>query len=118
MWRSKTLTPFFLQDTNWGVGFYNAVNENYNFQRSYSKRDISLLCKNNNAISWVACRGRAPQPAKICVDWRATYLQLGFCTVPRGDLQPAGKRPLHGKAELFRFPIGWFFRYCGGVPVD
>lgn len=23
-----------------------------------------------------------------------------------------------GKAELFRFPISWFFRYCGGVPVD
>jgi 1-acyl-sn-glycerol-3-phosphate acyltransferase len=23
-----------------------------------------------------------------------------------------------GKAELFRFPMGWFFRYCGGVPVD
>ena len=23
-----------------------------------------------------------------------------------------------GKAELFRFPIGWFFRYCGGVPAD
>ena len=23
-----------------------------------------------------------------------------------------------GKAELFRWPIGWFFRYCGGVPVD
>jgi len=23
-----------------------------------------------------------------------------------------------GKAELFRFPIGWFFYYCGGVPVD
>jgi 1-acyl-sn-glycerol-3-phosphate acyltransferase len=23
-----------------------------------------------------------------------------------------------GKAELFRFPIGWFFRYCGGVPVN
>lgn len=23
-----------------------------------------------------------------------------------------------GKAEIFRFPIGWFFRYCGGVPVD
>ena len=23
-----------------------------------------------------------------------------------------------GKAELFRFPHGWFFRYCGGVPVD
>ena len=23
-----------------------------------------------------------------------------------------------GKAELFRFPIGWFFRYCGGIPVD
>jgi 1-acyl-sn-glycerol-3-phosphate acyltransferase len=22
------------------------------------------------------------------------------------------------KAELFRFPIGWFFRYCGGYPVD
>jgi 1-acyl-sn-glycerol-3-phosphate acyltransferase len=22
------------------------------------------------------------------------------------------------KAEIFRFPIGWFFRYCGGVPVD
>ena len=23
-----------------------------------------------------------------------------------------------GKAELFRFPVGWFFRYCGGIPVD
>lgn len=23
-----------------------------------------------------------------------------------------------GKAELFRPPHGWFFRYCGGVPVD
>ena len=23
-----------------------------------------------------------------------------------------------GKAELFRWPIGGFFRYCGGVPVD
>jgi len=23
-----------------------------------------------------------------------------------------------GKAELFRWPIGSFFRYCGGVPVD
>jgi 1-acyl-sn-glycerol-3-phosphate acyltransferase len=22
------------------------------------------------------------------------------------------------KAELFHFPIGWFFRYCGGYPVD
>jgi len=25
---------------------------------------------------------------------------------------------IHGQAELFRFPIGWFFRYCGGIPVD
>ena len=23
-----------------------------------------------------------------------------------------------GKSELFRFPVGWFFRYCGGVSVD
>ena len=23
-----------------------------------------------------------------------------------------------GKAELFRNPFGWFFRYCGGIPVD
>jgi 1-acyl-sn-glycerol-3-phosphate acyltransferase len=23
-----------------------------------------------------------------------------------------------GKAELFRWPIGSFFRYCGGIPVD
>jgi 1-acyl-sn-glycerol-3-phosphate acyltransferase len=23
-----------------------------------------------------------------------------------------------GKTELFRFPMGWFFRYCGGIPVD
>ena len=23
-----------------------------------------------------------------------------------------------GKAELFRSPIGSFFRYCGGIPVD
>ena len=22
------------------------------------------------------------------------------------------------KASLFQFPIGWFFRYCGGYPVD
>lgn len=23
-----------------------------------------------------------------------------------------------GKAELFRPPYGWFFYYCGGIPVD
>ena len=23
-----------------------------------------------------------------------------------------------GKAEAFRFPFRWFFRYCGGIPVD
>jgi 1-acyl-sn-glycerol-3-phosphate acyltransferase len=23
-----------------------------------------------------------------------------------------------GKAELFRNPFGWFFNYCGGIPVD
>jgi 1-acyl-sn-glycerol-3-phosphate acyltransferase len=23
-----------------------------------------------------------------------------------------------GKVELFRSPIGWFFYYCGGIPVD
>ena len=23
-----------------------------------------------------------------------------------------------GKAEIFRSPLGWFFYYCGGVPVD
>lgn len=23
-----------------------------------------------------------------------------------------------GKAEMFRFPVGWFFRFCGGIPVD
>jgi 1-acyl-sn-glycerol-3-phosphate acyltransferase len=23
-----------------------------------------------------------------------------------------------GKAEIFRWPIGSFFRYCGGIPVD
>jgi 1-acyl-sn-glycerol-3-phosphate acyltransferase len=23
-----------------------------------------------------------------------------------------------GKAEIFRYPVGWFFRYCGGVPVE
>jgi len=23
-----------------------------------------------------------------------------------------------GKAELFRSPLAWFFRYCGGIPVD
>lgn len=23
-----------------------------------------------------------------------------------------------GKAELFRTPLGWFFRWCGGIPVE
>jgi 1-acyl-sn-glycerol-3-phosphate acyltransferase len=23
-----------------------------------------------------------------------------------------------GKAELFRSPLGWFFRWCGGIPVE
>ena len=23
-----------------------------------------------------------------------------------------------GKAELFRSPVGWFFYWCGGIPVD
>lgn len=23
-----------------------------------------------------------------------------------------------GKKELFRFPLGWYFRYMGGAPLD
>jgi 1-acyl-sn-glycerol-3-phosphate acyltransferase len=39
-------------------------------------------------------------------------LFLGIIFTLRADVR------FMGKAELFRFPIGWFFRYCGGIPVD
>jgi len=39
-------------------------------------------------------------------------LFLGFVFALRANVH------FMGKAELFRFPIGWFFRYCGGIPVD
>jgi len=38
------------------------------------------------------------------------FLALAF--ILKGDLRYMGKK------ELFRWPIGWFFRWCGGVPVD
>lgn len=38
------------------------------------------------------------------------FLALAF--VLRGDLRYMGKK------ELFYPPYGWFFRWCGGVPVD
>ena len=39
-------------------------------------------------------------------------LFLGVIFTLRADVK------FMGKAELFRFPIGWFFYYCGGIPVD
>lgn len=38
------------------------------------------------------------------------FLALAF--ILRGDLNYMGKK------ELFYPPYGWFFRWCGGVPVD
>ncbi len=38
------------------------------------------------------------------------FLALAF--ILKGDLR------YMGKAELFRWPVGGFFRWCGGVPVD
>jgi 1-acyl-sn-glycerol-3-phosphate acyltransferase len=38
-------------------------------------------------------------------------LFLGFIFTLRANVH------FMGKEELFRFPIGWFFRYCGGIPV-
>ena len=39
-------------------------------------------------------------------------LFLGVIFTLRADVR------FMGKIELFRPPHGWFFRYCGGVPVD
>lgn len=39
-------------------------------------------------------------------------LFLGVIFTLRADVR------FMGKAELFRPPYGWFFYYCGGVPVD
>ncbi|MFT3892281.1 MAG: lysophospholipid acyltransferase family protein [Anaerolineales bacterium] len=39
-------------------------------------------------------------------------LFLGVMFTLRADVR------FMGKAELFRSPIGFFFRYCGGIPVD
>jgi 1-acyl-sn-glycerol-3-phosphate acyltransferase len=38
------------------------------------------------------------------------FLALAF--ILKGDLR------YMGKAEIFRWPVGGFFRWCGGVPVD
>ena len=38
------------------------------------------------------------------------FLALAF--ILKGDLRYMGKK------ELFYWPYGWFFRWCGGVPVD
>jgi 1-acyl-sn-glycerol-3-phosphate acyltransferase len=39
-------------------------------------------------------------------------LFLGVIFTLRADVR------FMGKAELFRPPHGWFFYYCGGIPVD
>lgn len=63
-------------------------------------------------------RGELPDVPKFVVigaphtsNWDfVMFLALAF--VLKGDLR------YMGKAELFRWPVGGFFRWCGGVPVD
>lgn len=43
---------------------------------------------------------------------RDFLLFLGLIFSLRADVK------FMGKAELFRPPFGWFFYYCGGIPVD
>ena len=63
-------------------------------------------------------QGRMPDLPKFIViaaphtsNWDfLLMLALGFSL--RAKLQ------FMGKAELFRPPLGWFFRWCGGIPVE
>jgi 1-acyl-sn-glycerol-3-phosphate acyltransferase len=44
-------------------------------------------------------------------NWDA-ILYLGVIFSLRADVR------VMAKAEAFRFPVAWLFRYCGGIPVD
>lgn len=79
---------------------------------------LRFLSKSYLWISGWHVRGELPDVPKFVVigaphtsNWDfVMFLALAF--VLKGDLR------YMGKAELFRWPVVGFFRWCGGVPVD
>jgi 1-acyl-sn-glycerol-3-phosphate acyltransferase len=78
-------------------------------QRRLSSPDPILYAPHRLARGWDPAR-----LAKIYPDRGASHFELflGIIFTLRANVK------FMGKAELFRPPIGWFFYYCGGVPVD
>jgi 1-acyl-sn-glycerol-3-phosphate acyltransferase len=79
---------------------------------------LRLLTRLLLRLSGWRVHGQVPDFPKFIVLGAPHTSNWDFMLMLAMGLTLRAKFQYMGKAELFRSPLGWFFRWCGGIPVE
>lgn len=79
---------------------------------------FKLICRWGLKLAGWKIRGPVPRYPKYLIIGAPHTSNWDFVLAIAAKYSLGLKAKFLGKAELFRFPYGWFFRMLGGYPVD
>lgn len=79
---------------------------------------LHLLAKASLRVTGWKVEGRFPDLPKFVVIGAPHTSNWDFMMFLAVIFQQRANVRFMGKSELFRNPFGWFFYWCGGIPVD